>query len=53
MTRDVNGWIITVWALAFGIYRYTASHGVDYFNGRIQADDELHAIDQVSVLCGA
>jgi hypothetical protein len=53
MTTERNGWIITVWALAYGIYQYTASHNLDYFNGRIQADDEMHAIDQVAVLCGA
>lgn len=52
MTIEKNGWVITVWALAFGVYKYTASHGFDYHNGRIQADDELHAIEQVAALCG-
>jgi hypothetical protein len=41
------GFQITVYPIAFGIYRYFATNLKRHEQGRVEANDELEAIDKV------
>ena len=48
MTKDHNGWTITVYALAYGTYKYLCTKpGETTVKGAIDAYDEFEAYDVV------
>lgn len=47
-TTEYEGWVVTVYAVAFGMYRYVATRGeLGFKSGLVEATDEMDALDEV------
>lgn len=47
-TTEYEGWVVTVYAVAFGMYRYVATRGeLGFKSGLVPAHDEMDALDEV------
>jgi|APFre7841882793_1041355.scaffolds.fasta_scaffold32262_2 hypothetical protein len=55
MTKTIGSWTVTVTMLAYGIYKYYVSSNIDhlyYKNGRVEAMDDMDAMDKVVSMLG-
>jgi hypothetical protein len=47
MNKEYKGFIITVWPIAYGWYKYMATSTTDHKTGKVEAVDDLAAYDKV------